>query len=66
MPPFLQPSFTLHPTLERLKYREETSHFGARALVTTDKLAKPVGPVWNTEAGNARLGDLGRAERTGH
>ncbi len=45
---------------------EETSHFGAGALVTTDKLANPVCLVWNIEAGNARLGDLGRAERAGH
>jgi hypothetical protein len=44
----------------------ETSHFETEALVTTDKLAKAVGRVWNTRVGLLRLGDLGRAERTGH
>ena len=51
-------------TLEsRIRYLEEMSHFEREALVTTDKLANSVCPVWDTRAGNVRFGDLGRAER---
>jgi hypothetical protein len=63
------PTSTHTPSLlpeSKSRQPEEISHFEAGALVTTCKLVNPVSLVWKTKAGNARLDDLGRAERTGH
>jgi hypothetical protein len=63
---FLSVSLTEYLVESEAGFFGEISHFEPEALVTTCKLANPVSLVWDTKVGSARLGDLGRAERTGH